>query len=243
MAKKAYIHTGECIWCKRKKPFVTFYNVPHIVPKALGSNDIGIDICDECNDYFGRCTQQNKTISHDLAFKEVFNACLNSLGHRPKVAQSHSSALFHYNRSEDNISLKRSFSLDHFTRQFKPSLYEVFLQKYHASFPNENLDRFEAVRNFARYNIGNPLVLFAINKIIFHFDERQYDIEVNMSTHEIDFMNRTVFYHLFFCGKHSFLQVLPLTSQLSWPTTLKEMIDISVIPLDQDCKIKELTDI
>lgn len=243
MAKKEYVHTGECIWCKRKKPFVTFYNVPHIVPKALGSNDIGIDICDDCNNFFGKCTQQNKTISNDLAFKEVFNACLNSLGERPKVVKPYSSALFHYNRVEDKIRLKRSFSLDHFTRQFKRSLFEVFLQKYHSSFPDENLDRFEGVRKFARYNIGNPVVLFAVNKMIFHFDERKDDISINMSEHEIDFINRTGFYHLFFCGKHLFLQVLPLTSQIAWPTTLREMIEISVIPSDQDCKLKELTNI
>lgn len=115
--------------------------------------------------------------------------------------------------------------------------------EYHSSFPEENLDRFEDVRKFARYNIGNPVVLFAVNKMIFHFDERKDDITINMFVHEIDFINRKGFYHLFFCGKHLFLQVLPLTSQIAWPTTLREMIEISVIPLDQDCKLKELTNI
>lgn len=243
MAKKEYIHTGECIWCKRKKPFVSFFKIPHIVPRALGSNDTGVDVCDDCNFYFGTCTQQNKTISHDLAFKEVFNACINSLGERPKVAEPYSSALFNYNRIEDKIRLKRSFSLDHFTRQFKRSLYEVFLQKYHATFPDENLDKFEDVRKFARYNIGSPLVLFATNKMILHFTERKYDIMVNMSDQAVDFINRTGFYHLFFCGKHLFLQVLPITSQINWKESFKEIFETGVIPCDEDCRTKELTNI
>lgn len=243
MPKKEYIHAGECIWCKRKKPYVSFYTAPHIVPKSLGSNEIGIDVCDECNNYFGRCTSQNKTISSDLAFKEVFNACLNSLGERPEKNIPYSSALFFYNRAEDKIKLKRSFSLSFFTIQFKRALYEVFLQKFHSTFPDENLDRFEFVRKFARYNIGNPTVFFAVNKMVFHFDDVKNDITISMSDHQIDFMNRTGFYHFMFCGKHLFLEIFPITAQAAWPNSYKEMVSCSVVPCDADCTLKELTNI
>lgn len=243
MAKKEYIHTGECIWCKRRKPYVSFYTAPHIVPKSLGGNEIGIDVCDECNNYFGKCTSENKTISTDLAFKEVFNACLNSLGERAEKTCTYSSSLFFYNRAEDKIKLKRSFSLTHFTTQFKRALYEVFLQKYHNTFPDENLERFEFVRKFARYNIGNPTVFFAINKMIFHFDNIKDDIMLSMSDSQVDFMNRTGFYHFMFCGKHLFLEVLPLTAQSAWPKSYEEMFSLSVVPCDSDCKLVKLTNI
>lgn len=105
MAIKEYVHTGECIWCKRKKPYVTFFTAPHIVPKSLGGTEIGFDICDDCNKYFGKCTSENKAISIDLAFKEVFNACINSLGDGAEKLMPYSSALFHYNRAEDKIKL------------------------------------------------------------------------------------------------------------------------------------------
>ena len=243
MAKKEYIHTGECIWCKNTKPNVSFTRVPHIVPKALGSTEICFDVCNTCNSYFGDCTSQNKTISPDLAFKEVFNACLHSLGERPKIEVPYSSALFHYSRKEDKLKLKRSFSLAHFTRQFKRSLFEVFLQKYHYTFPDENLDRFEAVRKFARYNIDYLKVFFAHNIAILHFQDRSHDIMVNMSKEEIDFMNDTGFFHLFFCGKHLFLQVLPITSQLNWNSNIQKMLKVGVYPFSNECKLVELVNI
>lgn len=243
MAIKEYIHTGECIWCKRGKPYVTFFTAPHIVPKSLGGTEIGFDICDDCNKYFGKCTSENKTISIDLAFKEVFNACINSLGDRAEKLMPYSSALFHYNRAEDKIKLKRSFSLSHFTKQFKRALYEVFLQKYHQTFPDENLDRFEFVRKFARYGCDNPTVFFAINKMIFHFDSTKDDIMLSMSDHQIDFMNRTGFYHFMFCGKHLFLEVLPITAHSAWPKSYQEMFSSSVVPCDSDCRLEKLTNI
>jgi len=241
--RKEYIHTGKCIWCKREKSLTSFYTAPHIVPKSLGGSEIGVDVCDDCNNFFGKCTQENKTISHDLAFKEVFNACLNSLGERPKTKQTYSSALFYYNRVEDKIKLRRSFSLIHFTQQFKRSLFEIFLQKYHTTYPDENLERFEAVRKYARYGIGDLVVLYAFNKMVFHFDNKEHDIRLDMSRRQKDFINETGFYHFFFCGKHLFLQVLPLTSEAAWPNNVKIMYDKAVIPLDDDCKLDVLNNI
>lgn len=122
-------------------------------------------------------------------------------------------------------------------------MFEIFLQKYHATFPDENLDRFEAVRRYARYDIGNLVVLYAFNKMVFHFDNKEDDIMLNMSQNNVDFMNETGFYHFFFCGKHLFLQVLPLTSETAWPNNLKKMFEKSVVPLDEDCNLYELTNI
>ena len=64
-----------------------------------------------------------------------------------------------------------------------------------------------------------------------------------MSRRQKDFINETGFYHFFFCGKHLFLQVLPLTSEAAWPNNVKIMYDKAVIPLDDDCKLDVLNNI
>lgn len=67
-----YVKTGKCIWCGKEMPEVRFTAAPHIVPHNLGSDDIGFDVCDDCNHYFGKATRG--VPSCDLAFKEIFNA-------------------------------------------------------------------------------------------------------------------------------------------------------------------------
>ena len=51
--KKAYIKTGTCIFCGKSYPAVSFYTKPHVLPKSMGGDIIGVDICDKCNKYFG----------------------------------------------------------------------------------------------------------------------------------------------------------------------------------------------
>lgn len=55
---KEYTQTGQCIWCGKTKPEVTFRSEPHIIPEALGGKEIGVDGCDQCNSYFGTATPE-----------------------------------------------------------------------------------------------------------------------------------------------------------------------------------------
>lgn len=67
-----YIKTGLCIWCGRTEPEVSFENKPHILPHSLGGEEIGFDICDDCNAFFGTATLGKPSL--DFVFKEIFNA-------------------------------------------------------------------------------------------------------------------------------------------------------------------------
>lgn len=49
-----YVKTGQCIWCGKQEQEVFFDAAPHIVPHNLGSDDIGFDVCNDCNHYFGK---------------------------------------------------------------------------------------------------------------------------------------------------------------------------------------------
>ena len=55
--KKPFVNTGKCIWCSRSCPEVTFFSEPHILPHSLGGDEIGVDVCDDCNHYFGKATR------------------------------------------------------------------------------------------------------------------------------------------------------------------------------------------
>ena len=160
-----YIHSGTCIWCKQSEPDVSFKNAPHIVPHAIGGEELGFDICDECNHYFGTAGK-GSPLNTNLVFKEVFMASLHSLGDNARLNCKYSSTYFPYNKESGTIKLKRNLHIAAFTNQFKRTLFEVFLQKYHKTFPDETLDKFEAVRKYARYGVGNLRVYFAYTSIL-----------------------------------------------------------------------------
>lgn len=238
---KQYIHTGECIWCKRSHPNVTFYTAPHIVPQSLGANEIGIDVCDDCNHFFGSASKT--TPNTNLVFKEVFNASKSSLGERPKSKVKYSSAYFHYDLTTGQIKLKKTFSVSVFTKQFKRALYEAFLQKYHNTYPNENLDKFEAVRKFARYGIGDLHVYYIHNKIIFHSTDSIEDVTLHMSDALKQEIQETGYYTFFFAGQILFLEVLPLTATVGGYKALWKVVEPLMLKIDGSEHLYELIDI
>lgn len=128
--KKNHIKTGNCIWCGKSFPEVSFVDRPHIVPQKLGGNEIGKDVCDECNHYFGTATKGVPSV--DMAFKEIFNA-FRVFGRNTdeNTYKSLRSAFFNYRHKDHKIAIKPWFNSMVVTEQFKRGLYEVFLQKYH----------------------------------------------------------------------------------------------------------------
>lgn len=70
------------------------------------------------------------------------------------------SIYFNIRLSENKIEIKKRFKIGGafnrvFTTQFKRGLYEMFLQEYHNATRNGLEERFDKVRFYARYNIGN----------------------------------------------------------------------------------------
>lgn len=68
-----YINKGVCIFCKRDSTQTSFTEKPHTMPKSLGSNSIGFDICNECNHYFGEPDLLSKpNLIIEVCVKEIF---------------------------------------------------------------------------------------------------------------------------------------------------------------------------
>lgn len=200
-------HTGKCIWCGKSEPDVSFKNKPHIVPDAVGGNELGKDICDACNAYFGSSTHPNLP-SPDLIFKEIFNLKRffnggNSITNGEKFRASM------FRVVNDRLYLKRSYLQNPLiANQLKRAFYEIFLQKYHAFTGNGHDLVFSGVVAYARYNenICNLKVYYMHQEMWF----RQTILNktfLPLSDHMIDELNRYGIFSFNFLGYNFYLEV------------------------------------
>lgn len=236
-----YVKTSKCIWCGKEMPEVCFTDAPHIVPHNLGSDDIGFDVCNDCNHYFGKATKGIP--SCDLAFKEIFNAFW-IFGHHldENTFKKFSSVFFSYYHSKHTIRIRNNFNSRAITRQFKRALYEVFLQKYHQVTGKGNHPMFEMVRQFARYNIGNPHVFYVFNNIILSPPEEQR-LEIPMNDKVIDGMMKTGLYCFWMGTQIFYIEVFPLAFNANGLKYLREQAQSILIPARGNERIFEFTDV
>lgn len=166
----SYVKTGICIWCGRSvHEGASFMNIPHILPKGLGGKETCVDVCDDCNSYFGTARDGDR-LSCDHAVKEVLQLCrLFLLGGESK--RKFSSSLFHSRNGKFKKKLNFAFSSQYITRQFKRGICEAVLQKYHDLTGKGNDKRFDELRRFARYNEGDIIFLYTMNRIVLTLQE------------------------------------------------------------------------
>lgn len=212
-----YTQTGTCIWCLKKEPEVTFNNKPHTISKKLGSKNIGFDICDACNHYFGSSEGSEKyPISVELAFKEIISIMKLLLKNdlNEKTFQKFKSRYFSYYHSRSSIKINKFFSFDirfieMFTRQFKRSVYEVFLQEYHRETKNGLDKRFDNVRDFVRNDLGNLPLYFLAPKNGYLIDTNFDNPKLVFNDDVISKINDYGFFMMFICSNIFFLEVTP----------------------------------
>ena len=229
---KDYIRFGKCIWCGKEKPEVTFNNRPHTITKQLGSNRIGVDICDLCNRYFGvRDSESKYQMPVELAFKEIFNVSRflspDSSGRIQGNIARLKSIYFEYYRSQKIFRIKSNFKfqkdfLKNFTRQFKRGVYEAFLQEFHLSTGRALEDKFDGLRSFVRYDLGDVPLNFADNNGIYLLPENRDDVFFGFNDKEISRIDDYGFYNLWFFGHVLYLEVSP-KSNLSRDIYLKNV--------------------
>ena len=240
--KHNYTKTGKCIWCGREKPDAKFETAPHIVPHSLGGKEIGVDICDDCNHYFGRAPKVGVP-SIDLAFKEVFN-CFIIFGNNldENTYKKFHSAFFTYYHKRHTIRIKPNFNSHFITLQFKRGLYEVFLQKYHAVTGRGNLPMFDAVRKYARYGIGNLHCFYAFNNIILKPSDKDL-LYLPMNDTVIENMMTNGIYCFWLAGHAFYLEIFPIAFNAKGSAFLRQEAQQMLIPAVGNEKIFEFTDI
>jgi len=215
MAKRKYIKKGQCIWCMKKEPDVAFNVVPHTISRQLGSINIGVDICDSCNHYFGKVDNTQKhSMSVELAFKEIMNVMRLLLKNdfNEKTYKTFKSIYFNYHHSKSIIKINNRFKLQPFfisslTRQFKRGIYEVFLQEYHRVTENALDDKFNSIREFVRDDKGDLPLYFLENNGVYMVEENIDSPSFTFNENVISEINDYGFYTMMMFGNVFFLEV------------------------------------
>lgn len=215
--KKTYINKGICIFCGKSVPEVTFKNQAHILPKSMGGDMIGVDICDECNHYFGTTDSLISTpprFAVEICVKEVMNISRHFFLNRGK--QKLKSTFFNYFDSKKTLICKNKnwqtikFQL-FFARQFKRGIFEMFLQAYHNQTGNGLDSKFDTIRRFARFNEGNAKLFYALNRGIYLVGDYMQHPIFPMTDSCIDEIEHYGFYTLYLNGHLFILEVVPQT--------------------------------
>lgn len=159
----------RCLWCLESEPKVTFIRKAHTIPKSLGGQNYNKNVCDLCNSYFGN--KQNVNYSIEEALKETFNITRRMLlksgvKHKRKVGEFKSRFFdIKERKGKSRLSIKPSFRFNaKFQRElcyyFKRGLYKMYLEELNRQTGQGFEPKFDVVRKFARYGLGDPSVLY-----------------------------------------------------------------------------------
>lgn len=214
MTKIEYIKRGKCIWCLQSKPDVTFFTKPHTIPKALNSHNIGFDICDSCNSFFGSDNNSEKvTFSIDKIFKEFFNVHKFLLTNKKDSNswKKFKSQFFNYYHSSNLLKLNIDYIrnadyANQFTKKFKRGIYNIFLQEYHRHTENGLDERFDRIRNFVRYDIGElPLYYLKSSNGVRIVEDLELPSFLPFNDHSLEIIEKYGFYHLNLTGLYFYV--------------------------------------
>lgn len=214
MKKPEYIKNGKCIWCLKSKPEVKFYTKPHTIPKTLNPDNIGFDICDSCNSFFGSDDKLNKvTYSIDKILKEFFNVhkFLLITKKDSNSWKNFKSQFFNYYHKSRTLKLnvdyiKNAPYANELTRKFKRGIYNIFLQEYHRN-THFGLDsRFERIRQFVRYDNGElPLYYLKSSDGVRLMGDFDLPFELSFNNYVLNILEEYGFYHLSMNGLNFFI--------------------------------------
>lgn len=148
---------------------MTFNKLAHTIPKSLGGKDICINVCDDCNHFFGMHYQGSPSV--ETVIKETFNISRvrlldtqNDIG-KNKPMIKFSSIYFNVDLNKHKIDLKISYKLqkgfqEKIGKQIKKGLYKIFLEEVERQRGDGNNSQYDFIREFARYNLGDYPVFY-----------------------------------------------------------------------------------
>ncbi len=168
-----------CIWCQKNEKDRMFSTKAHSIPKSIGGNRICKNVCDDCNSYFG--SKNGEGISIEEVLKEAFNITRQRLLESPETKELRNSKrknrfksiyfeIFTKNDGSKRLKLKKSFRRNRayqskLSRYFKRGLFKIFLEESERQFGNGLDSRFNFIREYARYNIGNYPIFYFERKV------------------------------------------------------------------------------
>lgn len=213
---REYSKVGRCIWCLKTKPEVQFRTKPHTIPKKLNAHNIGFDICDSCNSYFGSDNKEDiVTYSIDKVLKEFFNVHKFLLANNKDSNswKNFKSQFFNYYHSSKTLKFKvddrRNYTYSKaLTRKFKRGVYNIFLQEYHRNTGDGLNANFDRVRNFVRFDEGDvPLYYLRNSKGIRMTEDLELPHALVFNDLVMGIIENYGYFHLMLTGLNFYLAV------------------------------------
>mgnify|MGYP003631359455 CR=1 FL=1 len=158
-----------CIWCCKSELIVSFEKDAHTIPKSLGGNNLCESVCDDCNAYFGN--MHDKLPAIETVLKETFNISRlilldssNDVGKNKSMARF-KSVFFNVDLQKRKITVKPKYSLrknfqDDMGRQLRKGIFKVYLEERERQIGDGLDDKFNFIREFSRFNLGDYPVLY-----------------------------------------------------------------------------------
>jgi HNH endonuclease len=158
-----------CIWCSKSEIVTTFENDAHTIPKSLGGKNLCESVCDSCNSYFGN--MHDKLPSIETVIKETFNisrlmflASSSDVGKNKSLARF-KSVFFNVDLQKRKIRVKPKYSLRNnfqtdLGRQLRRGIFKIYLEERERQLGDGNDNKFNFIREFSRYNLGDYPVLY-----------------------------------------------------------------------------------
>lgn len=253
MATKEYIKAGQCIWCLKQKPSTSFYTKPHTIPRTLNAHNIGFDICDSCNNFFGSDNNQEKvTYSIDKVLKEFFNV------HKFLLTNSKDSDSWKKFKSQFFsyyfTSKKLKINIDYIrnpdyakevTRKFKRGIYNIFLQEYHRNTGNALDEKFNIIRDFVRYDKGEvPLFHLKGSNGVRIVEDLELSHKLPFNDHSLEILKTYGFYHLHLAGLNFYLAATDVAfSNMDYIINESQVLIGSGFVIKELIELKKMTDI
>lgn len=159
----------KCIWCNKEYPRVKFEKNAHTIPQSLGGTNICEHVCDDCNHFFG--SPSNNNVAIEVALKEVLNISRFFLLSKDKKYSQKlgrfKSQFFDVDWSKYSMKAKIQYKLQQgfqarFGRQFRKGIFKIFLEERHRFYKDAFDSRYDFIREFSRYDIGNFPVYYRI---------------------------------------------------------------------------------
>jgi len=151
----------KCIWCNKTEELESFDKPAHTFPKSLGGKKICESVCDSCNHFFGSPRPNYPSV--EVVFKELLNVSkfliLSQTDEIPKNTR-YKSEYFKLNLKSYTLKIKHKYKLrrgfqEKIGRAFRRGFYKVYLEERERQLNDADNDRFDFIREFARYDLGN----------------------------------------------------------------------------------------
>lgn len=223
---------STCLWCQLNSATsaITFIKKAHTIPQALGGKFICADICDTCNHYFGSPGYQKVAI--EVVLREAFELTRNMVFSNPERKCNYyarfKSVFFKLNTTNKTFSFKQLYSIKPgfqamIAEQFKRGLFKIFLEEYHRQVGEGMDERYNFIREYARYGLGDYPIFYLVPKlpVLFYSEDEFIAPRLNFSQPQLHHIKDYEFY-LFNLFGHGFLIPTHRNWHLNYPAYIRK---------------------